>query len=55
MSVDSQSIIGPKTRELSILMKDGLVASQRVSGPENISVLVEISVVNRSMLPHGIS
>ena len=36
VSVDPQSIIGPKTWELNILMKDGLVASQRVSGPENI-------------------
>ena len=52
MSVDPQSIIGPKRRELNILMKDGLVASQRVSGPENISVIEEISVVNRSMIPH---
>ena len=55
VSVDPQSIIGPKTWELNILMKDGLVASQRVSGPENISVIEEMSVVNRSMIPHWIS
>ena len=50
--MDPQSIIGPKIGELNILMENRLVASERVSGPENISVLVEVSVVNRSMLSH---
>ena len=43
------------TPELNIFMIDRLVASQRVSGPENIFLIMEMSVVNRSMLPHGIS
>ena len=50
--MDPQSIIGPKRPELDSFMIDRLVASQRVSGPENISVIVEISVVNRSVFPH---
>ena len=42
MSVDPQSIIGPKTPELNSFMIEGLVAFLRVSGPENISVIVEM-------------